>query len=65
VVGYDIYRSVAGSSVYTALNASLDTTTTYLDKTVQAGVTYDYIIESVDGAGVRSAPSNVIAIAVP
>ena len=65
VVGYDIYRSVAGSSAYTALNASLDTTTTYLDKTVQAGVTYDYIIESVDGAGVRSAPSNVIAIAVP
>jgi fibronectin type 3 domain-containing protein len=47
------------------MNASLDTMTTFLDKTVLAGVTYDYIIESVDSAGVKSAPSNVIVVTIP
>jgi hypothetical protein len=65
VVGYDVYRAVSGSSAYTLMNASLDTMTTFLDKTVLAGVTYDYIIESVDSAGVKSAPSNVIVVTIP
>ena len=42
-----------------------ETQTAYTDTGVQAGQTYDYIVESVDASGVTSAPSNMAAVAMP
>jgi hypothetical protein len=65
VAGYNIYRSPDGSSTYLLLNSSVDTAATYVDSTVQAGLVYDYIVESVDGSGVTSVPSNMVAVTIP
>jgi len=65
VAGYNIYRSTGGSSAYQLLNSSIDTQTTYVDSTVQSGLTYDYYVESVDSSGVESAPSNQVNVTIP
>jgi fibronectin type 3 domain-containing protein len=64
-VGYYIYRSIGGSAAYQLLNSTVDAQTTYVDSTVQAGVTYDYIVESVDSSGAESVPSNEVAAVIP
>jgi len=65
VVGYNIYRSPDGASTYQQMNTSPVTQPAYVDTAVQYGLTYDYIVESVDAAGVESNPSNVAIIPVP
>ena len=65
IVGYNVYRSPGGSSAYQLLNSSVDAQTTYVDSTVQAGLTYDYIVESVDSSGVDSVPSNEVTVTIP
>jgi hypothetical protein len=65
VAGYHVYRSTGGSSPYVLLNSSLDILTTYTDNNVVSGASYDYIVKSVDSAGVESAPSNQAAATIP
>ncbi len=65
VVGYNIYRLTANSNTYQRLNSSVDTQDTYVDSTVQAGVAYAYIVESVASSGVESAPSNEAVATIP
>jgi fibronectin type 3 domain-containing protein len=65
VAGYNVYRSPSGGTSYQQLNTSAITQTTYVDTTVQAAQTYDYIVESVDASGVTSAPSNMIGAPIP
>lgn len=65
IAGYRVYRAISGSSAYRLLNASIDAETSYVDETVQGGTKYDYYLEAVDTIGVSSAPSKVLAIAVP
>jgi hypothetical protein len=65
VVGYNVYRAPSGSQTYQLLNSSVDTQTTYSDSTVQTGLTYDYIIESVDDNGVQSVPTSPFAVTIP
>jgi fibronectin type 3 domain-containing protein len=65
VVGYNIYRLTAGSYAYQRLNSSVDTEETYVDSTVQADMTYAYIVESVASSGVESVPSNVVVVTIP
>jgi hypothetical protein len=65
VEGYKIFRSLSGTSTYELLNVLVDGETAYTDPTVQAGQTYDYIIESVDASGNASAPSVPIAVTIP
>ena len=65
VVGYNVYRSLSGSSSYQLLNSSVDAETSYVDTTVQSGSSYDYEIESVDSSGVASAPTTPVAVIVP
>jgi len=65
VAGYNIYRSAGGSSSYQLLNSSIDTETTYVDTTVRSGTAYTYYLESVDSAGVVSAPSNEVTVTIP
>ena len=64
VAGYNIYRSAGGSS-FQRLNSSVNQQTAYQDGSVQAGVTYEYYVTTVDGSGVESAPSNTITVSVP
>lgn len=64
IEGYNVYRAISPSTTYTLLNPSIDTSTTYTDKSVQIGMTYDYYIESVDTAGLSSAPSTVISVPI-
>ena len=65
VAGYNVYRTIIGSSTYELLNSSLYATTAYTDTTVESGTSYIYYVESVDGEGSESAPSNSFAISVP
>jgi fibronectin type 3 domain-containing protein len=67
VAGYNVYRSPSGGTSYQQLNTTVlpMTPTTYVDTTVQAGQTYDYIVESVDASGVTSAPSNMASAPIP
>ncbi len=65
IAGYYIYRSTGGSTSYQLLNSTADTQTTYVDSTVLAGSTYDYIVESVGSSGTESVPSNEVGASVP
>jgi hypothetical protein len=65
VAGYYVYRSTGGSSAYTLLNPSVDTQTSYVDTNVQTGLTYDYIVKSVDASGVESTASNEATATIP
>ena len=65
VAGYNVYRALSGNSSYTQLNSTVITQTTYADTNVQNGLTYDYIVESIDASGVQSVPSNTAIVPVP
>jgi large repetitive protein len=65
ITGYEIYRSTSGSAQYQLLNVSVDAQTTFTDTNVQSGMTYLYYVTAVDASGVQSAPSNIIAVAIP
>jgi hypothetical protein len=65
VAGYNVYRAPSGSTSYQQLNTSVVTQLTYVDANVQNGLTYDYIVESVDASGVTSSPSNMAAVPIP
>jgi hypothetical protein len=65
VTGYNVYRAPGGSTTFQKLNSSATTGTTYVDTTVQSGLAYDYMVESVDSAGVQSAPSATVPVTVP
>ncbi len=65
VAGYNVYRSPTGASSYQKLNASIVAGTTYTDSTVQAGQSYDYIVQSADVSGVESSPSNTASATLP
>jgi fibronectin type 3 domain-containing protein len=65
IASYNTYRLTAGGSAYQLLNSSVGTQTTYVDETVRSGVTYDYIVTSIDSTGVESIPSNAVAATIP
>jgi hypothetical protein len=65
VAGYNVYRAISGSSTYELLNSSLDATMTYTDATAQGGTSYSYYVESVDGEGNHSVPSNDFSVSIP
>ena len=55
----------SGSTSYQLVSSVNNSQLAYSDTGVQAGQTYDYIVESVDASGVTSAPSNMAAVALP
>jgi fibronectin type 3 domain-containing protein len=65
VVGYNVYRAPDGESSYQLLNSSVESETDYVDSTVKSGLSYDYIVKSVDAFGVESAPSNIANVTIP
>ena len=65
VAGYHVYRAPGGSSSFQLLNSTVNTVTTYADKTVQSGSAYTYFVKSVDGSGVESVASNQVSVTIP
>lgn len=65
VLGYYIYRENGSATSYQLLNASLNTSLSYTDDSVQAGNTYKYYVTSVASSGLQSAPSNLITLTIP
>ena len=64
VAGYNIYRAISGGSL-ALVNASPDSSTTYVDSTVVSGTTYNYVVKSVDSSGAESVASNEITEVIP
>ena len=50
VAGYIVYRAEAPGSAYVRLTPTPVTTTTYIDRTVERGKTYSYVVTAVDRA---------------
>jgi fibronectin type 3 domain-containing protein len=65
IASYNTYRLTPGSSAYQLLNSSVGPQTKYVDKAVQSGATYDYIVTSIDASGEESVPSNDVRATIP
>lgn len=65
IEGYRVYRTSSGGSVYQVLNSALDSTTSYVDGSVESGQTYEYVVKAVDTQGVESPPSNTTSVTIP
>jgi Abnormal spindle-like microcephaly-assoc'd, ASPM-SPD-2-Hydin len=65
VAGYNVYRTLSGTTTYQLLNSGVNAATTFTDSTVESGEAYVYYVTSVDGTGVESVPSNAFDVAIP
>jgi hypothetical protein len=65
VTGYNVYRSMQSGTGYTKLNSSLIPSQSYTDNSVSGGLTYYYVVTSVDGSGNESAYSAQVSAAIP
>ncbi len=65
VTGYDIYRTVSGSSSYQKVGATAAGVTNYTDTSVQNGTAYTYYVVSFDASGNQSTPSNLFSASIP
>ena len=65
VAGYNVYRGSQSGGPYVAVNSGLDATTSYTDNSVQAGLTYYYVVTAVDGSGNESVYSNQAQAVIP
>ena len=63
VVGYNVYRR--GASGVVKINSEPVTGTSYVDRTVQSGQTYFYVIKAVNPKGGESTASNEIRADIP
>jgi fibronectin type 3 domain-containing protein len=48
VAGYNVYPSTQSGSPYATTTSTLDASTIHTDSTVQAGLTYYYVVTEVD-----------------
>jgi HYDIN/CFA65/VesB family protein/Ig-like domain-containing protein/centrosomal CEP192-like protein/immunoglobulin I-set domain protein len=65
VIGYNSYSSTISGGPYTKLNTTRVPATTYTDTTVQAGLTYYYVVTAVDSNNVESAFSTEVSANIP
>jgi fibronectin type 3 domain-containing protein len=54
VTGYNIYRATVSGGPYTQINTQLIANTVYADLSVQAGITYYYVVTAVDTTQLNS-----------
>lgn len=64
VASYNVYRGTA-LGAYTRINTSPVTTTQYSDPTVDANVTYYYVVTAVDSNGAESTDSSPATASIP
>jgi len=65
VTGYNVYRGTTSGGPYTKVNPNVDANTSYSDASVQAGLTYYYVVTSVNSGGVESAYSTQVSATIP
>lgn len=65
VIGYYVYRGTVSGGPFTKLTASVNSTTTYSDTTVQAGQTYYYVVAAVNSSLLESVFSNQVSATIP
>jgi fibronectin type 3 domain-containing protein len=65
VSGYNVYRGAQKGGPYTKLTSSVLSGSTYADQTVQSGVTYYYVVTSVQSNGTESVHSNEVSATIP
>ncbi len=65
VVGYNSYSSTVSRGPYVKLTTAPVPATTYVDTTVQAGLTYYYVVTAVDSNNMESTFSTEISAIVP
>lgn len=64
-VNYNVYRATASGGYTTSLNSSPISGTSFADCSVTPGLTYYYVIRSVDSTGTESGNSSEVVAAVP
>ena len=64
VVGYHIYRGTTTGGPYSILDSAAVAADAYTDSTVQSGLTYFYVVRSVDGTGTESANSTEVSATI-
>jgi fibronectin type 3 domain-containing protein len=62
--GYNIYRRASGETQWTLLNTSPVDASYYYDNTVEGGITYEYIVRTVDGRGIEAPRSSWVSTSV-
>ena len=65
VAGYNVYRGTHSGGPYSRVNSSLETSTSFTDNSVQAGLTYFYVARAVDANSQESVPSNEVSAVIP
>jgi hypothetical protein len=65
VAGYEVYRSEVSGGPYSKLDSSIVAADSYTDASVQAGLTYYYVITSVNSGGLQSADSAQTSATIP
>lgn len=65
VVGYDVYRGSKSGGPYSKINSLVNTTTSYTDTNVTGGITYYYVVTSVNASGEQSNFSNQATAVIP
>ena len=65
VSGYNVYRGTKSGGPYSLITSALDSGTSYSDTSVQAGVTYYYVVTAVNNGGQESVDSNQATATVP
>lgn len=65
VTGYKVYRSIVNGGSYSLISASPVSGTSFVDTTVQGGVTYYYVVTALNGSNNESAYSTQATAIVP
>jgi len=65
VAGYIVYRSEVSGGPYARLDSSVVAGDSFVDSSVQAGLTYYYVVASVTSGGVESADSTQVSATIP
>jgi hypothetical protein len=65
VVGYNTYSSQTSGGPYTKVTSAPVSATTYTDTNVQTGVTYYFVVTSVNSSNEESAYSAEVSALVP
>jgi hypothetical protein len=65
VAGYIVYRSEVSGGPYARLDSSVVAGDSFVDSSVQGGLTYYYVVAAVTSGGVESADSTQVSATIP
>ncbi len=65
MIGYNVYRGGTKGGPYKKINSVLNASTNYTDSTVNAGVTYYYVVTAVNAEDQETSYSNEVRAVIP